>query len=874
LDIILHDKRIDLALITETHFTDRSFLRIRDYVTYRTDHPDNRAQGGTAILVRKSLTHHPLPKYSTDYLQSTSISLSCLGSTFIVSSVYCPPNKNISQQRFIHFLDSLGPKFLAGGDWNAKHPQWGCRVANPRGAILQNTLSYTDHIVLSPPQPTYWPTSLSKRPDILDYFIASSSFSNISHQLLNMDYPTSDHSPILLILDTVPIPTPPKPSLINGPLDIKKFQHHIEHNISLNIPLKNTTDIDQAVQTLTKAIQNAAWNSTTYRRPSQRGAPVLPLEMRKLIMKKRRARAKWQDSRYPSDKTECNRLTRQLTAAISDYKTRQYNDYTESLTTTDKSLWTATRQILRYKTVPCPILQNNGQWAKSDEEKAEEFATHLSRIFTPHPEILDPSHVAHVDSILSTPLQMSLPPKAFCPSDILHTIKTLKKKKAPGYDLITSEILSLLPRKAIILLTYIFNAILRTTYFPVMWKFSTITMIPKSNKPSHLPNSYRPICLLPIMSKILEKLLLRRLYPILESQNIIPNHQFGFRSQHSTIHQCHRVVDTVATSLELGQYCNAAFLDVEQAFDRVWHEGLLSKLKGILPSTYFLILKSYLSNRHYQVSQSNSMSSIHPMCAGIPQGSILGPILYTIYTADIPTHPSTILSTFADDTCILSPHVDPHQASESLQNHLQILEDWFRKWRIKTNEAKSTNITFTLRKSVCPPVFLNQNPIPTANIVRYLGLYMDKRLTWNPHTRLKRQETNRRYKMLLRLLDNRSKLTMTNKLLLYNTIIKPTWTYGLELWGSTKPSNHRRIQSLQSKILRKIVNAPFYVSNLTLHNDLKVPFVRDLASSRYQKFHSTLHLHPNPLVQSLSSLTLPLNPPRRLRRHWPRDLLQ
>jgi hypothetical protein len=177
--------------------------------------------------------------------------------TFIVSSVYCPPNKNISQQRFIHFLDSLGPKFLAGGDWNAKHPQWGCRVANPRSAILQNTFSYTDHIVLSPPQPTYRPTS--KRPNLLDYFIASSSFSNISHQLLNMDYPTSDHSPILLILDTVPIPfpipTPPlKPSLINGPLNIKQFQ---QHNISLNIPLKNTTDIEQAVQTLTKAIQNS-----------------------------------------------------------------------------------------------------------------------------------------------------------------------------------------------------------------------------------------------------------------------------------------------------------------------------------------------------------------------------------------------------------------------------------------------------------------------------------------------------------------------------------------------------------------------------------------------------------------------------------------
>jgi hypothetical protein len=132
------------------------------------------------------------------------------------------------------------------------------------------------------------------------------------------------------------------------------------------------------------------------------------------------------------------------------------------------------------------------------------------------------------------------------------------------------------------------------------------------------------------------------------------NHQFGFH--HSTIHQCHRVVDTVASSLELGQYCTAAFLNVEQAFHKVWHEGLLSKLKGILPSIYFLILKSYLSNRHYQVSQNNSMSSIHPMCAGIPRGSIPGPNLYTIYSADTPNHPSTILFLCRRYLHPLSPH--------------------------------------------------------------------------------------------------------------------------------------------------------------------------------------------------------------------------
>ena len=114
-----------------------------------------------------------------------------------------------------------------------------------------------------------------------------------------------------------------------------------------------------------------------------------------------------------------------------------------------------------------------------------------------------------------------------------------------------------------------------------MWKFTKIIMIPKPSKPTHILSSYRPIGLLPVMEKIVEKLLLHRLYPTLESQNIIPDHQFGFRSHHSTIQQCHRVVDEISSSLELKQYSAAAFLDVGQVSDLVWHEGLFFKFKGI-----------------------------------------------------------------------------------------------------------------------------------------------------------------------------------------------------------------------------------------------------------------------------------------------------
>jgi hypothetical protein len=179
-------------------------------------------------------------------------------------------------------------------------------------------------------------------------------------------------------------------------------------------------------------------------------------------------------------------------------------------------------------------------------------------------------------------------------------------------------------------------------------------------------------------------------------------------------------------------------------------------------------------------------------------------------------------------------------------------------------------MTFTLRRRPCPPVLFNDIPIPSPEHVRYLGLHLDRRLTWNPHTRLKRTDLNRKFGLLRPLLSRRSKLSLDNKLTVYKMILLPTLTYAMEVWGSAKASNIVRIQRFQSKVLRSILDAPWYVSNHTIHTDLNIPFISDLIKTRFQQFHSRLSIHPNPLAQALSS---PHHPPRRLYRQWPRDLL-
>ena len=147
-------------------------------------------------------------------------------------------------------------------------------------------------------------------------------------------------------------------------------------------------------------------------------------------------------------------------------------------------------------------------------------------------------------------------------------INRLHTTKVPGYDLITGEILKKLPEVGLSAITYIYNSILCTGCFPGQLKVSQIVTILKPGKPAEDVKSYRPISLLPVLSKVFEKLFITRIQPILQSTQIIPDHQFGFRSKHATIELVHRKTNIIHRALENKQYCTAAFLDISQAFDK------------------------------------------------------------------------------------------------------------------------------------------------------------------------------------------------------------------------------------------------------------------------------------------------------------------
>jgi hypothetical protein len=208
-------------------------------------------------------------------------------------------------------------------------------------------------------------------------------------------------------------------------------------------------------------------------------------------------------------------------------------------------------------------------------------------------------------------------------------------------------------------------------------------------------------------------------------------------------------------------FCSPVFSDISEVFDKVWHTGLLYKSRWSLPLNYFLVLISYLHNRHFLMKVEIEYTELSPVKVDIPQGSVLGPLLYLLYTADLPTSPESITATFSDDTPVVATDSDPTIASHKLQNNLLAIQNWFKKWRIKANRSKSVHITFTTQRKTCPTVHINNVQLPHED-VKYLRLHLDRRLTWHKFIFAKRKQLGITLANKFLLLGCKSKLSISN----------------------------------------------------------------------------------------------------------------
>lgn len=840
----LQTKQIDVFLVSETHFTLKNCFRVNGFHTYDTKHPSGKACGGTAILVRRNVNHFVLPEFKENFIQATSINLP--NQKITISSVYAPPGHKIEQEQFTKFFSTLGQKFIAAGDYNAKHTFWGSRLATPRGRQLYNTVAANNLDVISDGKPTYWPTDFDKIPDLIDFAVIK----GIKREQISVSSSydlSSDHSPTILTLNNY-FPTVDKTPIFYPNINTNwlKYKMYVSSHLSQRIPLRNEADIELAVGHFTEVVDSAAKVATPIKRFIKNKTFRVSPDVQTLVREKRRLRRQWQNSRSPLLKAQlklCQKMLHNKLKHKREAELAQYLNNLDPNKNTNYSLWKAVRNIKRPVINDPPLRLHNCTWARNSSEKADAFASHLEKVFTPNDTTMRCSTLVTSDNV-NNPIKFRF-------SALKFAINEINLKKSPGPDRITGSMIRHLPTSAVRVILFIFNAMLRIGFFPASWKISEIVMIPKPGKDCTQITSYRPISLLPILSKVFEKMFLRKINPYLNEHHIIPDHQFGFRQEHGTIEQVHRIVTIIRSAFEKKQYCSALFVDISQAFDKVWHDGLLIKISRLLPQNTHKLLKSYLIERKFKVRSKDQFSSVRSASAGVPQGSILGPLLYLIYTADMPTNPKTYTSTFADDTAFISVNSDPKVASEQLQSHILELEDWLKKWKIKVNPQKCAHVTFTLRRENCPAVKIANVAVPVENQVKYLGVHLDRRLTWSRHIEAKITAIKLKTSQLYWIIGPNSTLPLEYKVLLYKSVLRPIWTYAIQLWGTACASNIQKLQRRQSRLLRLIVGAPWYIRNENIHRDLNVSTVQEEIMNYSRKYLNKLQNHPNSYARDL-----------------------
>ena len=366
--------KIDIALVSETHFTSRSVFKIPHYTVYRNIYADDTAHGGPAVIIRSSIRQHELPHHQSAKIQATTVQLEAHPRPMTISAIYCPPRHTISTEDYTMLIRYLGARFQIGGDWNAKHTAWGPRLTTPKGRNLLHAIAGHNCHYLSTGEPTYWPTDLTKLPELLDFIVTRNIPANYTQLESAFEF-SSDHTTVIATLSATTIPKPPTPKLTTSHTNWDMFRAYINERINLHLCIKKPTELDDATHYFTILIQAAAWHSTPT--PPARMDPTTntPLHIRELIAAKRRSRSRWQRSRNQGDRITYNRLRRQLQTALRNVNNITFEHYLTTLTPSDNTLWKATQRLKRPQTSIPPIRKTDRNLAKSNEEKPQHLRT-------------------------------------------------------------------------------------------------------------------------------------------------------------------------------------------------------------------------------------------------------------------------------------------------------------------------------------------------------------------------------------------------------------------------------------------------------------------------------------------------------------------
>ena len=410
--------------------------------------------------------------------------------------------------------------------------------------------------------------------------------------------------------------------------------------------------------------------------------------------------------------------------------------------------------------------------------------------------------------------------KPISSDEIVKVVKDLKSNTSPGYDDIDIKVVKKIIIHICQPLSAIFNKCLDCGIFPDKLKIARVIPIFKSGSQEVLSN-YRPISVLPIFSKIFEKCIYYRLLSFINKCNILTPDQYGFRQGHSTSHALINFIRNVTNAIDNEEVMLGIFLDLSKAFDTLDHDILIYKLQlyGIR-GVVLDLFKNYLQNRRQYVVINGFKSENKLLRCGVPQGSILGPLLFLIYINDLCNTSSSLrYILFADDTSIFMSHKDPKILQSVFNNKLDIVSDWLYMNKLSVN-AKKTNFMMFTNRNVDIEQFhikLAGSEIKHVPSLKFLGITIDNKLTWKNHLDIICNKLSKNVGVLYRI-----KMLPTNILrMIYNAIIAPFLDYGISIWGSAANIYLDRLFKLQKRAIRIVNHSPFLAHTSSIFYSLK-----------------------------------------------------
>lgn len=846
LEYIINQKAIDVIFINETFLKQNHKFKMANYNVYRHDRLSHG--GGVLIAIKNTIQHQYVSTISTANIENVSIIIYINNRPIRFTSAYCPRYSS-SFIDDINKITSTTSEFFIFGDFNAHHTSWNCQGNNTAGRKLySHQLSSSYYIHSSSTFTRFGQRSTTTQASVIDLLLTNSTL-NISRIETHPGLLNSDHVPVTCQIYGSIVQRKalvPLYHLANWKAINKWVDNEIRRN-SLSSAIITESNIESILDKITQITQEAAKKVPVKEKQVwQRKISQITLY---LIGQRKRYVRKLQRTNNVSDRPYLISVLKQLNILINYHVANDRNDnwnkFIQRLPPGNKKFWQLNR-VIRGNKSGVGVLAIDGAEVHNNERKANIIADVFERshqITDNLPSSADRMVSKHTHWLDLQPIPESVTDVMTTAEEVKFFINKQRNKKAPGIDGIKPIILKKMSNEFVSIVTKIFNWCLKHGYFPKQFKIAKVIPIVKPGKDKKSPQSYRPISMLNGLDKIFENIILNRLNEFTEQNSILSKEQFGFRRDHSTIHQVKRLVNIITTNKNYRKSTGIVFLDIEKAFDSIWHNGIIFKLNKFGYPIYLQkIIKSFLSERYFVVNVDTEKSTKRPIPAGVPQGSILSPTLYSIYTSDFKALRNQTAAFYADDTALITSGKLSNAIVKNMKNALIHAEKYFNKWKIKINQGKTQATIFPFNKSPKrnPQITLcmQGTEIPLLDAVKYLGVVLDKKLTFKQHVFQAGDKALKCGRALFPLLNRKSKLNRKNKILLYRMCIRPIMTYGCQVWSTKCAKTYlKKLQIIQNKNLKIIFNLRRRFSTALLHTNYKQELLKhvfDKITTRFE----------------------------------------